>query len=502
MNAIAIRGNLPRRPLVVCLAAAFACGIASATQASDHPASALRDLAGPVGTRPAITQPSDLPIGSRKRAAWERWRASAPPSRPATTLVVSNCADSGAGSLRDAIGQAVDGDTIDLTQLTCSTITLTSGAISVGPNNLALDGPGRDSLTIDAGHYSQGLHQSAFYHFGNGTFEINNLRVGNASYTGYYNPAGGCIFSEGLVRLSAATVAYCSVSPPPGTTGFSSGGAIYAVGGVYLDHSSVSDGTSDSPSSTAFGGGIYSKNGFQCRYSIVSNNYVVAADYYAFGGGVVVTTGSVGVAGCAIVDNYSNHNNGGIEILSGGKYAEFLDSTVSNNFTLSAGGAIFSDVPLSLYNSTVAFNSEGNNGNGAFPFTMAAGVDVYNNSLVTISSIVADNFNYGSPFPYSDISGYNVSVTGASNLTLLSYIQMPADTLYNDPQLKPLAFNGGPTPTNALYATSPAIDHGNNEAMVRYDQRGVGFPRVVGSSADIGAYELNTNDTIFANGFD
>jgi len=36
---------------------------------------------------------------------------------------------------------------------------------------------------------------------------------------------------------------------------------------------------------------------------------------------------------------------------------------------------------------------------------------------------------------------------------------------------------------------SPAIDRGNNEAGLLYDQRGIGFPRVKGVGADIGAYE-------------
>jgi hypothetical protein len=62
--------------------------------------------------------------------------------------------------------------------------------------------------------------------------------------------------------------------------------------------------------------------------------------------------------------------------------------------------------------------------------------------------------------------------------------------------------NGGPTLTHALSAGSPAIDHGNNAASLQYDQRGSGFPRVVGANADIGAYELNSHDVIFRNGFD
>jgi hypothetical protein len=53
-----------------------------------------------------------------------------------------------------------------------------------------------------------------------------------------------------------------------------------------------------------------------------------------------------------------------------------------------------------------------------------------------------------------------------------------------------------------LVSGSPAIGAGNNAAAAAYDQRGDGFPRVIGANADIGAYELDTVDFIFANGFD
>jgi hypothetical protein len=68
-------------------------------------------------------------------------------------------------------------------------------------------------------------------------------------------------------------------------------------------------------------------------------------------------------------------------------------------------------------------------------------------------------------------------------------ITLPIDTLGSAPQLLPLAANGGPTRTHALTPGSPAIDAGNNLASLTSDQRGAGFPRVVGAAADIGAFE-------------
>ena len=61
-----------------------------------------------------------------------------------------------------------------------------------------------------------------------------------------------------------------------------------------------------------------------------------------------------------------------------------------------------------------------------------------------------------------------------------------------DPKLGPLADNGGPTKTHALYIGSPAIDAGDdticaNSPINNLDQRGEARP--VGVHCDIGAYE-------------
>ena len=73
----------------------------------------------------------------------------------ATNRVVGNCNDSGSGSLRTTVGSALDSDTVDLSQLICSEITLTTGAIvvNVGVNNLTLTaGNGAvNAVTIDGG---------------------------------------------------------------------------------------------------------------------------------------------------------------------------------------------------------------------------------------------------------------------------------------------------------------------------------------------------------------
>ncbi|MCP4708234.1 MAG: hypothetical protein GY869_06390, partial [Planctomycetes bacterium] len=72
-----------------------------------------------------------------------------------------------------------------------------------------------------------------------------------------------------------------------------------------------------------------------------------------------------------------------------------------------------------------------------------------------------------------------------------------------DPLLNSLADNGGPTQTISLQGLSQALDAGNNALVMNppfdappyYDQRGVGYPRIVdngvGAIVDIGAFEFS-----------
>jgi hypothetical protein len=107
------------------------------------------------------------------------------------------------------------------------------------------------------------------------------------------------------------------------------------------------------------------------------------------------------------------------------------------------------------------------------------------------SSIVAGNTAAGAPndcvvnddFDDPVVSrGNNLGGVGECSFTA------PGDQQGADPQLGPLAANGGPTQTHALAEGSPAIDAGAAGACPATDQRGVGRPQR--SGCDIGAYEL------------
>ena len=72
-------------------------------------------------------------------------RTTAKGNRPATTITVTTTADSGPGSLRQALAVAHDGDRIIFS--VSGTITLTSGALVVA-KNVTISGPGTDQLSI------------------------------------------------------------------------------------------------------------------------------------------------------------------------------------------------------------------------------------------------------------------------------------------------------------------------------------------------------------------
>lgn len=110
---------------------------------------------------------------------------------------------------------------------------------------------------------------------------------------------------------------------------------------------------------------------------------------------------------------------------------------------------------------------------------------------VTISnSIVAGNTDEtGKPLDIVSYDGIQATVTHSLIGTDQGgFIDGGNNLISVDPKLGPLADNGGPTKTHALLSGSPAIDAAA-KTDIPFDQRGEGFPRVVGSAADLGAVE-------------
>jgi hypothetical protein len=472
----AIDGRLCLRPLAACLAATL-CSGASAT---DNHAHGQALVAAIRGNRVAHFAHSSAATSS-------------------VTHVVSTCDDPQPlpPNCEESIDNGVhtvqtvrlgflcaqNGDTIDLSKLQCSKITL-SETLVAREVNLALVGPGQEKLTIDAGGMFRAI---AHYTLAGHGLYINYLTIANGRYAISPNVLsdglayGGCIFSTGYVNVNFSTVSSCSTSSAVRTAG----GAIFSPNRVSLYHSTVTGSTAQNSSNgSAKGGGIRAYL-VELAQSTVSGNTASAVGA-AEGGGI---NANVFYANRSTISGNAAKRAAGIWAGS----VHLSSSTVSGNQTPSTGviGGIYATQLAQVFSSTIAGNTSGG--------TIAAGLYVAfpraSDTLVD-NTIIADNKASGVELDIGTTDGK--AIPGSSNLINAHQAQtfLPADTLVGDPRLGPLRDNGGPTQTRDLLPGSSAIDKGSNGFGIHFDQRGV--PRVEGSEADIGAFE---SDRIFSDAF-
>ena len=406
--------------------------------------------------------------------------------------VVTNCDDSGPGSLRDTIANAATGDTIDLTQLDCSRITLTTGTIVIAQSNLSLQGPGRFGLTIDGSGYHG---DSVFFDVGDEAFSVNDLTItGGTKYEFGEDAKGGCIYGAGNVIVEYSTITGCSVSANGGNA---FGGGVFALGRVYLLNSTVALNSANSPNYTD-GGGVYAQGGLIAKYSTIAQNYAYTPfSTTSFGGGVFAH-GTVLIENCTVYANFAERMGGLALADTTGATATISNSTISGN-TAGRIGGLFVRPPLRIYNSTIAFNSASYWTDGTTDF--AAGLYIASSGVMD-STIVANNVNINAPTPTADLTGASgVALTGGNNDVMFCGVSCPGDTSSGDPGLHALVDNGGATRTHLPTPGSWEGAGGSNVLNLAWDQRGPSFPRqAAGNFPDIGAVQTNT-DVIFVNGF-
>ena len=411
---------------------------------------------------------------------------------------VTNCDDSGAGSLRDAYSHAADNDVIDLTALDCSTITLTTGALthSEFAKHLTLRGPGRDRLTIDGSHLDRVLVHNAF-----GQIRLFDLSIANGRYVGSGYGArgvGGCVMTYEDIYLRNVDMSGCSVFVAD--DGSARGGAIYGGGVVMTIDSTITGNAAESEHGNSDGGAISSAFAFLYSSTISGNTASADVSNYSRGGGVF--TGSVATIAYSLISNNVADRGGGLFLAGYLNDMKIVDTTISGNHARGPGGGVFSGYyPVTIANSTITANTA--------VFDFGAGIYLSHGGVDLESSIVAGNSS-GEGLQASDIGGNAAApVNGANNLVVAATLALPPDTISAEPMLGPLQHNGGHTWTHALLPDSPAIDRGNNVLAVDADQR-VGDPampgriyeRTFGAATDIGAFELGAGDIVFADGFE
>ncbi len=364
-----------------------------------------------------------------------------------STFTVDALGDTGVGSgttgdLRYCVTQAniASGSSIDFN--VSGTIQLTRALPSLVAN-VAIQGPGAAALTIEG---------------------------------------GGASSNYSVITISKGVTAAISGLTISGGHSSTNGGAIDNLGDMTLTDCVISN------DSALTGGGIYNTGTMTLTASTISK---VAGTY---GGGVTNYIGGTAVIlACTITNNTAVNQGGGVSTY--GNLA-LINSTIAGNTADSAGG-IYVDSETgstTVTNCTITRNRETKDGGG--------GIHAFGPTTL-YNTIVCGNFGGVSPSTTpNDIagsvntvrSGSNLIGTGGSGgLTNGSHGNLVGVT---NPVLGILGDNGGPTQTIALLAGSPAVDAGNdadavdaNGQALTTDQRGTGFPRILGVSVDIGAFE-------------
>jgi hypothetical protein len=111
------------------------------------------------------------------------------------------------------------------------------------------------------------------------------------------------------------------------------------------------------------------------------------------------------------------------------------------------------------------------------------------NTIVAMNSATVPPLMSVAPDTYGTVLslGHNICLTSDGGN---GFIQSVGDIVGTNPNLGPLADNGGPTLTMALLSGSPAIDSGDPANAPATDQRG--FVRIFGGTIDIGAFEAQS----------
>ena len=441
---------------------------------------------------------------------------------------VTNTNDSGPGSLRQALVDASNGDTIQFdSMLNGRNIGLTTSELVID-KSITINGPGSNLVGIFRSsntsfrimHVMPGVTATiaGLTISGGGDDQLGGggilndhavLTIESCVVQNSFGEYGGGVYNDGSGASSTLTIVDSTISG-----NFASGGA-----GLYNDADNSGSATLSLMNSTissntaAFngfrtgggaGGGIYNSGGtVTISNSIVTNNLAGVPDPFALGdGGGILNDGTLTIANSTISSNQAYVFGGGIE--SGGTLT-ITSSTVTDNGAIGGhdgqpwgrGGGILGTVTFT--NSTLTGNYASLSGGGLDGAGAISNSTLSDNNGGGIS--VSGALEIGNTVLNAGTSGPNISNNGGTVVSdgynvcsddAAGYLTGPGDQIDIDPMLGPLQDNGGPTLTHALLPASPAINAGdpNFTPPPSYDQRGSPYVRVFNGRIDIGSFEV------------
>ena len=361
--------------------------------------------------------------------------------------------------------------------------------------------------------------------YNSGTMTLNGVTVSNNNAS-YFSgpgspPGGGGISNTGTMTIIAGTV--------QSNMGFWYAGGISNSGMMTITNSTISGNqNSFAGHFGGSGGGIVNGGTMTIQNSTISGNTAFGGDLQGGDGGGISNGGPLQIIHCSITGNRATWNGGGIA-----GACTITDSIVSNNQTSRQNGAGLSGDGFVISNCTIA-NNRALNGNGGG--VSGNNITITNCTISGNSAIRGGGFAGGGNIAHTTFSSNSVSA-GGKTLYVTSAIELghailkagssstnilvsggsltthgynlssdnaaglltgPGDQVNTDPLLGPLQNNGGPTSTQALLPSSPAIDAGNPNFTPPplYDQRGFGYLRIYNGRIDIGSFEVQPLPTV------
>jgi hypothetical protein len=386
---------------------------------------------------------------------------------------VTNTADSGPGSLRNAITTASNGEIIDFAPGLQGDILLTTGELVID-QNVTINGPGADRMTIKRGIATG--------------FRIVNIRPGKTVtiksltiFGGYADSGSGAGIYNDNATLSLVN---CVVE---WNNAGVAGGGIFSVGTLTISDCLISNNQAAFSSGNPLGdgGGILSSGTLTITSSTISDNFAAI-----YGGGIIASEGTAVITNSTISNNRAGQGNLGYAYAGGidnGGTLTMTDCTTSGNRATgqetSGSGAVHNSGTLRIFNSTLS----GNFGDEGI-YNEAASVLILGNTILKTGN--GRNITNAQGTVTITSLGYNLSSDDAGG-----FLTAIGDQINTDPMLGPLQDNGGPTFTHGLLTNSPAIDRGDPSFTPPplSDQRG--YARVFNGRTDIGSLEVQPAPT-------
>jgi hypothetical protein len=301
---------------------------------------------------------------------------------------------------------------------------------------------------------------------------------------------GGLFNDQGTANVSGTSFTSNAIFDLDGGVG---AGVASELGTLNLSNCTFTD---NGDFAVVAGGGLYADD-----LSTTVSSCQFINNQAEYGGGIFQNSNdTLNMSGSTLADNTATDYGGGA-YLAGIAYID--NSTFAGN-QAEYGGGLISYTTLTMANCTISTNIA--------TATSDAGGGIYaNTGNTTLYNTIVSGNTLSDDVTPSDITGL-LDTALASNQTPSSYNLIgtggsggltngvDGNQVGVSADLGPLQNNGGPTETMALLTGSPAINAGDNALALdangnplTTDQRGPGFPRIVGGTVDIGAYEVQSS---------